>query len=252
MTRRVPIGLQLYSVRQECAKDLPGTLKRVAEMGYEGVEFAGYYDYAAEDLRKMLDDLGLVCCGTHTKLPTLLGDQLPATVEFNKTLGNPYLIVPGLPGECTADRDAWRRTAETFNEIDRRLRKFEAFTGYHNHWTEFGELDGEKPWDTFFSNTDDRVIMQVDFGNALRGGGDPVPYIEQYPGRAVTVHVKDYSAELGDDAITGGGDVDWNAAFNLCETVGNTRWYVVEHENKNDEPIDAVRRCLEALKQMGK
>ena len=101
---QIPIGLQLYSVREDCQKDLPGVLKEVARMGYAGVEFAGYYGYSATDLRKMLDDLGLKCCGTHTGLPTLLGEELPKTIEFNQTLGNKFLIVPGLPKEPASAR----------------------------------------------------------------------------------------------------------------------------------------------------
>ncbi|MCC7406594.1 MAG: hypothetical protein IT442_00885, partial [Phycisphaeraceae bacterium] len=97
----MPVGIQLYSVRDACAKDLPGVLKRLAAMGYEGVEFAGYYNYPAADLKKMLDDLGLKCCGTHTGLSTLMGDKFQATVDFNRTLANPYLIVPGLSAEQT-------------------------------------------------------------------------------------------------------------------------------------------------------
>ena len=85
---RIPIGLRLYSVREDCAKDLPGTLKAVAEMGYEGVEFAGYYNHTATELRKMLDDVGLVCCGTHIGLDTLQGDALEKTIDFHKTIVN--------------------------------------------------------------------------------------------------------------------------------------------------------------------
>ncbi|MHC4229799.1 MAG: sugar phosphate isomerase/epimerase family protein, partial [Planctomycetota bacterium] len=97
--RRGPVGLQLYSVRGDCKRDLPGTIVAVGKMGYKGVEFAGYYDHTAKQLRKMLDDNGLKCCGTHTGLATLLGDNLPKTIAFNKTLGNKYLVVPGLPGK---------------------------------------------------------------------------------------------------------------------------------------------------------
>ncbi|MBN2088875.1 sugar phosphate isomerase/epimerase, partial [candidate division KSB1 bacterium] len=95
----IPVGLQLYSVRKECEKDLPGTIAAVARMGYQGVEFAGYYNYTAEELRKMLDDNGLKCCGTHIGLDTLMGENFEATVEFNKVLGNKYLIVPWIGEE---------------------------------------------------------------------------------------------------------------------------------------------------------
>ncbi len=117
----IPVGLQLYSVRNDCAADLPGTLAAVAKMGYAGVEFAGTYDRSAKELRTMLDDLGLKCCGTHIRIDTLLGDALPATVEFNQILGNKYLIVPGLAEEYRNSRAAWLRTAGIFNEIAERL-----------------------------------------------------------------------------------------------------------------------------------
>src|SRR5262249_55922025 len=97
--KKIPFALQLYSVRNECAKDLDGTVAAVAKMGYKAVEFAGYYGRDAKSLRKLLDDVGLKCCGTHISLDTLLGDNFTKTVEFNHTLGNPFLIVPSLPGK---------------------------------------------------------------------------------------------------------------------------------------------------------
>src|ERR1044071_3835983 len=104
---KIPFGLQLYSVRNECAKDLDGTVAAVAKMGYKAVEFAGYHGRDAKALRKLLDDTGLKCCGTHIGLDTLLGDNLPKTIEFNHTLGNRYLIVPGLPGKYTQSHQGW-------------------------------------------------------------------------------------------------------------------------------------------------
>jgi hypothetical protein len=114
--RRIPVGVQLYSVRHECEKDLPGTIQKVAKMGYKGVEFAGYYGRDAKTLRKLLDDTGLVCCGTHTQIDTLLGDELPKTIEFNKTIGNKFLIAPGLPGKYRSSRKAWQETAKLFTQ----------------------------------------------------------------------------------------------------------------------------------------
>src|SRR6266568_9419529 len=114
---KIPFALQLYSVRNECAKDLDGTVAAVAKMGYKAVEFAGYYGRDAKSLRKLLDDLGLKCCGTHIGLDTLLGDNLPKTVEFNHTLGNPFLIVPSLPGKYTKNRQSWQEAADLFSEL---------------------------------------------------------------------------------------------------------------------------------------
>jgi sugar phosphate isomerase/epimerase len=254
---RIPIALQLYSVRKECEQDLPGTLRAVAEMGYDGVEFAGYYGRSAEQLRAMLEDLGLAAVGTHTPLDTLLGDRLAETAAFNRTLGNRFLIVPGLPEQYRNSRQAWLNTAATFNQIAERLAQEEGVggkpmvTGYHNHFIEFAPMDGELPWDTFFGNTRQDVVMQLDVGNALHGGGDPIPFVQRYPGRALTVHVKEYSA-TNPKALIGEGDVDWDRLFELCETVGGTEWYIVEQESYAYPPLECVDRCLQALKAMGK
>jgi sugar phosphate isomerase/epimerase len=247
----LPIALQLYSVRKDCEQDLPGTLQAVARMGYDGVEFAGYYGRTAPELRAMLDDLGLKCCGTHTGLNTILGDELERTIEFNKVLDNPYLIVPGLPAERRDSRAAWLETARIFSEASSRARPLGAWVGYHNHAIEFQPMDGELPWDTFFANTPKDVVMQVDIGNALHGGGDPVPYIERYPGRALTVHLKEHSA-TNDKALIGEGDVDWQQVFTLCESVGGTKWYIVEQESYAYPPLECVDRCLQNLRAMGK
>jgi sugar phosphate isomerase/epimerase len=248
---KIPIGLQLYSVREDCARDLPGTLAAVAKMGYVGVEFAGYYGYSAQDLRKLLDENNLQCCGTHIGLDTLLGEALPATVEFNQTLGNKFLIVPGLAEQRRNSRAAWQETARLMNEIAERLKPHDKRTGYHNHSIEFAPLEGELPWDTFFGNTSQDVVMQFDVGNALHGGGEAAPFLRKYPGRAATVHVKEFSAS-NPTALIGDGDVDWNEIFGLCESIGGTEWYIVEQESYAYPPLECVERCLQNLQKMGK
>ena len=247
----LPIALQLYSVREDCQKDLPGVLEQVAAMGYDGVEFAGYYDHSPQDLRKLLDANGLKTAGTHTQIATLLGEELEKTVAFNQVLDNPFLIVPGLPEEYRNSADAWRRTADIFNGIAERLEAHGMVTGYHNHFHEFGETDGIIPWEVLFDNTVESVVMQADIGNALHGGADVLPYIEKYPGRSRTVHLKEYAAGY-DKALIGEGDVDWARCFDLCETVGGTEWYIVEQESYAHSPMECVRKCIANLRQMGK
>lgn len=248
---KVPIGLQLYSVRSECKKDLPGTLSAVAEMGYVAVEFAGYYERSAEELRKLLDERGLKCCGIHTRIETILPDQLEETIEFNRVLGNEFLIVPGLPEDYRNSRRAWLETAKLFNEVSERVRAEGMYVGYHNHTVEFEPIDGDVPWEIFFGNTAPEVVMQLDTGNALHGGADPLPYLEKYPGRALTIHIKEFSSSK-DSALIGEGDIDWERFFELCETVGGTRWYIVEQETYAHPPLECVRLCLENLRKMGK
>jgi sugar phosphate isomerase/epimerase len=245
----IQIGVQLYSVREDCARDLPGSLAAIAKMGYKAVEWAGYYDRSAKELRKMLDDLGLRTCGTHIGLETLRGDELPRTIEFNQTLGNTYLIAPGLPEERRRSRAAWLETARIFNEIAETLKPYGMRTGYHNHTIEFTPMDGEPPWDTFFSNTSKDVVMQLDTGNALHGGADPVPFLKRYPGRAATVHLKEFSA-ANPMALIGEGDVKWEEILALCKTVGGTEWHIVEQESYAYRPLECVKRCLQNLRRM--
>jgi sugar phosphate isomerase/epimerase len=248
---RIPIALQLYSVREDAARDLDGVLRAVAKMGYEGVEFAGYYGYDAPALKKLVDENGLKVAGAHVGIDTLLGDELQRSVEFHETIGNRFLIVPGLPAERRSSRAAWLDTAHTMNDIAEKLKPHGKRTGYHHHAIQYTALDGELPWDTFFGNTNPEVVMQFDIGNALHGGGEAAPFLERYPGRATTVHVKEYSA-TNDKALIGEGDVPWQQIFNLCETIGGTEWYIVEQESYAYPPLECVDRCLQNLKAMGK
>ena len=256
---KIPIGLELYSVRHELAQDVSGTLQAVAAMGYAGVEFAGAPQHRAEELRAILDEVGLACCGWHTPFALIQDDQLDATIVFNRAVGNDKIIVPGIPAELRRSRADWLKLAEFFNRLADKLAVHGMVTGYHNHHVEFTRLDGETPWDTFFGHTQPSVIMQLDNGNALMGGGDVVEIVEKYPGRAVTVHLKPYTViapeadrDAGFRPLIGEDDVPWAAFFRACETVGGTQWYIVEYESDAFPPLEAVDRCLQALRAMGK
>src|SRR5438034_7018262 len=158
--KKIPFALQLYSVRNECAKDLVGTINAVGKMGYKAVEFAGYHGRDAKTLRQLLDDAGLKCCGTHIGLETLLGDKLPQTIEFNKILGNKFLIVPSLPGKYTKSRQGWLDAADVFSELADKVKPDGMRVGYHNHSIEFKPLEGELPWDIFFNRAKKEVVIQ--------------------------------------------------------------------------------------------
>jgi sugar phosphate isomerase/epimerase len=244
--RKIPVGLELYSVREQCKTDLPGTLTAVSKIGYKGVEFAGYHGRTAAELRKMLDDNGLIACGTHTAYETVLGDKLKETVEFNHIIGNKFLIVPWMEGKSKAE---WLDKARIFNEIADKVKPEGMWVGYHAHAHDFQKFDGTTAWDLFFGNTKPEVIMQLDTGNCCDGGADPVAVLKQYPGRARSIHIKAYGG--GPDAVIGEDKVNWPEIFAFCETQGKTQWYVVEHESGTN-PLDAVKRSYEALKKMGK
>ena len=144
---KIPVALQLYSLRDVIPYDVEGTLASVAKMGYQGVEFAGYYGKSAKELRGILDDNGLLVAGTHIGLETLLGDEFDKTVEFNQELGNKFLIVPGLAEERRNSVKAWKDTAKIFNDLAEKVKPFGMRVGYHNHWDEFKAMEGQLPFD---------------------------------------------------------------------------------------------------------
>jgi len=247
--RNIGIGVQLYSVRKDAAADLRGVLAAIARMGYQAVEFAGYYNHDAKAVRKMLDDAGLKCCGSHIGLPALLGDELSKTVEFNRIIGNKYLVVPGLPKENRASRQAWIETASVFNEISAKVKPHGMRVGYHNHTIEFQPLDGEKPWDTFFGKTNKDVIMQLDIGHAQRAGSNPIDVMKKYPGRAVTVHVKEFSPS-DKNALIGEGQINWKGFFQAAQIMGGTEWYIIEEESGAYPGLEGIEKSIKNLKKL--
>ena len=245
--KKIPVGLQLYSLREQCATDLPGMLVAVSKIGYRGVEFAGYHGRSAKELRKLLDDNGLVACGTHTPYDSVLGDKLKETVEFNRTIGNKFLIVPWM--NETQSKQEWLDRAKLFNDIGDKIKADGMWVGYHAHAHDFKQIDGVSAWDLFFGNTKPEVIMQLDTSNCCEGGADPVAVLKKYPGRARSIHIKAFGG--GPDAVIGEDKVDWKEVFAFCEGKGKTQWYVLEHESAKDS-LDAVKRSYEALKKLGK
>jgi sugar phosphate isomerase/epimerase len=248
--KKIPIGLQLYSVRKECEKDLPGVLKALAAMGYQGVEFAGYYGRKAEELKKLLDDNGLACCGTHIGLNTLLGDQLAKTVEFNKTIGNPYLIVSYMGEDRLGTVEKAESTGRLFTELAEKVKAEKMRVGYHAHGGDAKKLGDRTAWEVFFSAAGPDVTMQMDIGNFMGGGGDPYAMLRKFPGRSATIHLKEHGGKSG--AVIGEGDVKWAEVFELCETSGKTEWYIVEQESYAGGPLDSVKQCIDNLRKMGK
>jgi len=249
LDKKIPISVQLYSVRDAAAKDLAKVLKAVKEMGYDGVEFAGYYGHDAKAIRKMLDDAGLKCSGTHTGLHEVLFENFDKTVEIHKTLGTRFIIVPGGIDHYLGTIPGNEMTAFLFNEIADKLSKHDMEIGYHAHGGDFRKLDGETAWDRFFAKTRKNVFMQMDIGNCIGGGGDPYTPIEKFPGRSKAIHLKEWS---DNGAPIGEGTVDWKRVFELCETVGGTEWYVVEHEVGSAEDLRGIEACIKNLRKMGK
>jgi len=251
---RIPIAVQLYSVRGDCKEDFDAALEQVAGMGFAGVEFAGYYGYAGRgtDLRKRLDALNLKAAGTHIGLNTLQGDALESTIEFHQAIGCRFLVVP-MDG-AFVDPEKSKVLAETFNKVAETLKPLGMACGYHNHKGEFNK-DGDKTyWDLFAERTSRDVILQQDCGWTAAAGQDPVAYVRKYPGRSRTVHFKPTVLEgtVGKKAILGQDSVDWAAVYAACAAVGGTEWVVVEQETYPDgkTPMECTRASLEGLRAL--
>ena len=239
--KQIPIGVQLYCVRKELAENFDETMAAVAEIGFDGVEYADYFGRSARELRKSLDDNGLKCCGNHIVLPDMLGDKLKETVEFNQTLGNPYLIVRSLGKSLWSSPEEFNKTIGLFNEVAENLRPQGLRVGYHNHDYIFGKFDGKFLWDILADGTSKDVILQLDTGNAMvQSGVDVVALLKRHPGRTGTIHIKPYSSKKP-DAYLGEDELDWPTIIKLCQTSAGTEWYIVEYEVEGIPPLKALK-----------
>ncbi|MBZ5495008.1 MAG: sugar phosphate isomerase/epimerase [Acidobacteriia bacterium] len=252
--RTIPIAVQLYSVRGDCRKDFDSALEQLAKMGFEGVEFAGYYNYdsKAKELRNRLDELKLKAAGTHISTASFREDTIKSTIEFHQTIGCKFLIVPG-DGAFT-DPERSKSLAETFNKTAEILKPLGMACGFHNHTAEF-KKDGDKTyWDLFAERTSKDVILQQDCGWTAAAGFDPVEYVKKYPGRTKTVHFKPtvVTGDKDKKAILGQDSVDWAAVFSACSSVGGTEWIVIEQETYPDNrpAMECTEQSLAGLKKI--
>lgn len=251
----IPVALQLYSVRGEVAKDLPATLAKVAEIGYAGAEPWGYrgealewQGHSADAISTMFHDFGLDCCGIHLTTDAL-AQNLPRTIEFNYELGNNFLIIAGDKPRME-QRETILELADILNRTAEALAEHDMFCGYHAHPFDFAEVDGEIAWDILFSHTAPAVIMQMDIGNCLRGGGDPVAHLRKFPGTTRSLHLKDYGGP--EDAVIGEGEADWDAVWAAVDELQPVEWYVVEEGGADGLGFDVSARSLAALRRMGR
>ena len=253
--KKVGIGVQLYSVRDACAKDFDAALKEIAGMGFEGVEFAGYhkYDGKAADLKKKLDELGLKAAGTHIRADSFTGDALKKTIEFHKTIGCSLLICPGDGRFTSAEKS--KELAELFNKAAEALKPEGLYCGYHNHTQEFGKAEGDKTWwDLFAERTTKDVVLQLDFGHAIYAGADCVALVKKSPGRIKTTHIKGRlpKGTTGKKPFVGQDTADWKAILGACREVGGTEWFSIEQEDYPDgkSPMECTKISLEGLKKI--
>ena len=230
--RVIPISVQLYSVRDDCAKDFDAALAAIAKLGFAGVEFAGYHKYGgkAKELRAKLDELKLKVAATHIGTGSFRGDALNKTIEFHQEIGCKYLIVPGDPDFTNPDKS--KALADFFNETAAKLKPHGLACGYHNHTGEFAKVGNTNHWELFADRTNKDVVLQVDCGWAAAAGQDCADLMKRHPGRMKAVHIKPtvFGDPSGKKAIFGQDSVNWGPVLTACRDVGGTEWLTLEQE----------------------
>lgn len=249
---KVPVALQLYTVRQDVEKDLPGTLRKVAELGYTGVEFAGYGQRKASELKSLLADLNLRPAGGHVPIDRLEKD-LDAIVQFSLELQNRYIVCPWIPSDRRKDKSDWLTIAELFNSIGEKCTRSGLTFCYHNHSFEFQKFGDECALDLLFGATDANFVkFEPDTYWIKHGGLDPAEYIKRYAGRCPLIHLKDMADdEKRSFAEIGRGILDWDTIFEAAEAAG-AEWYIVEQDTCPGPPIESARSSFENLTKWGK
>lgn len=189
---KLKTGLQLYSVREAMAQDFEGTLRAVAAMGYEGVEFAGLYGNTAAQIRKLTDELGIEPASAHVSIAELLAD-LDGEFKKYKEIGCKYLVVPYLPDEYRPEAGHFAETLKILAYFGEAAKNTGFTLLYHNHDFEFTKIDGEYYLDTIYREIPaDLLQTELDTCWVNVGGEDPKAYVRKYAGRAPVVHLKDF------------------------------------------------------------
>ena len=240
------IGVQLYTVRSLMENDVAGTLEQVAAVGYDEVEFAGYFGHSAAEIREMLDQVGLVAPAAHVGIDRLR-DDLSAVLDEAQTVGHQYIVCPWL-AEDQRSIEQYKEHAAFFNEVGAACKEAGIQFAYHNHDFEFFVTDGVAPYDLLLDETEaDLVQMELDLYWITQAGHDPMAYFERNPGRYPLSHVKDMAD--GETMVSvGHGAINFGDIFVQSERAGLAH-YFVEHDHP-DDPMVSITASYNHLRQL--
>ena len=249
----IPVGLELYSVRKELQRDPQATVRAVAKMGYQCVEFyAPYFQWSEDEtkqMRKLLDDLGIRCFSTHNDSSYVNAENIARARDKNLILGCKYVVVASSHPQPT-DLDGWKTVADMLNSADEQLEKSGLHAGYHNHEPEFTPIGGGRPMEVIAKNTKPSIMLQLDVGTCLKAGSDPVAWIRANPGRIRSLHLKEWSSDpaKGYSVLFGEGNADWKGILAAAESVGGAEYYLIEQEGSRFSELETAERCLQAFR----
>ena len=234
-----------------------GTVRAVAKMGYEVVEFySPYYQWTpdyAKEVRKLLDDLGIRCPSTHNGANAFTPEGIQKAIELNQILGAKYIVMASA-GDRVEGLDGWKGVAERLTQASEKLKPLKMRAGFHNHKSEFVPIDGKRPMDVLAANTPKDVTLQLDVGTCVDAGADPVAWIKANPGRITSIHCKEWGAGAGEEKgyrlLLGEGDAPWLKIFEAAEKVGGVEYYLIEQEGSRYPSLETAERCLAAYKKL--
>jgi sugar phosphate isomerase/epimerase len=238
------IGVQLYTIRDALTKDLDGSLARVAKIGFQEVELAGYRSHSVAEFKTALDRHGLSAPSTHIAFERIR-DELPAVLDEAHTLGHKYVVCPNI-ADAKSGLDGYRKAADVLNNAGMIAKKSGITIGYHNHESELTPINGQRPYDVLLERTDPSlVVMEMDIYWMEAGGGDPITYFRKYPGRYRMVHAKGMEAGPKHGMTdVGKGVIDWKGIFAANPGIEH---YFVEHDHPAD-PFASIAASYEYLK----
>ncbi|MFC1520439.1 sugar phosphate isomerase/epimerase family protein [Pseudomonadota bacterium] len=245
------IGVQLHSVKHQVDQDFSGTLRTIADMGFDGVEFAGRYGPYKDDplaLKAFLQSIGLQVSGAHTSINQLRKGSITDNLSFFQQLGVELLIVPH--DDRVDDPDKVAELAKELRALTIQAKEYGIKLGYHNHAKEFKSFKDTTFWDYLAQSTPEEFVLQLDVGWANYAGADAIEYVKRYPNRTITTHYKIRNHEgLNEPVIIGNDSFDWKKLFETNITFGSTKWIIIEQEEYplGMSTLDAVRASKAGL-----
>jgi len=253
MTKPV-VGLQLYTLRDQTEKDFLGTIRKVAEMGYKAVEFAGYYNTPAKDVRALLDELGLEAPSAHVGLnfgePDKIEGDLAEQIEYAKEIGLKYIVTPWAPLPENPTEDDVNHLASILEAAGKQVTAAGLKYGYHNHDFEFKLVNGKPAMDLLLEKVPaEYLIAEFDLGWVHMGGQNPVEYVTRYAGRVPLAHFKDFGQGRRDTEV-GKGVVDLKGVLGVAEKVG-IEYFIVEQEEFASSSLESAKICLDFFRENG-
>lgn len=249
--KQTPVAIQLYTVRDLMKNDFKGTVEKVAKIGYDAVEFAGYGGLSAKEVKQLLKNTGLQIAGTHEGFESLQANT-EERIAFNLGIGNKNIVVPSMPGKWReSNADGIKEFAAEMNKLGAKVNDAGMQLLYHNHNFEFTKLDGETIYEILLKNTDANLLkLEIDVAWVQRGGQNPANLIRKEGSRVVSLHMKDFLDDANYTFVpVGTGVVDFKGIIKAARKVG-VQWFIVEQDRIKRPVLEAIEISLKNMRKL--